>query len=360
MQLDYSAAEFRVVAGWSQDKQMLEWFRVGHDIHLATACKKYGEDYDEINKIYSNEDDPNYKEWKVKRKQAKCYSGDTEILTPTGWQRLDSYDGKSLVAQYNFDTEEISWVKPSAYGKVLSKDNYTYKSRTVSLDVTSTHKTLFVTRYQKKVRTDFKNLVNKSGYMPVAGKVNFKFEDENLTRFLAMFTADGNTKNQWEKIRFGFSKEHKANRCRELLALCNIDYTEALRNGKHYFCIIKKTNQPLYQWLSKWVSRDKELSWECLSHISGKIYLEEAQYWDSNISDKTGYVSFSTVVKQTAQVMQAMGHMNGIMVSFSETRVGDRIRYHLGYNLRRDTHLTRVDLNNSILTKTEGGRDMWG
>lgn len=360
MQLDYSAAEFRVVAGWSQDKQMLEWFRVGHDIHLATACKKYGEDYDEINKIYSNEDDPNYKEWKVKRKQAKCYSGDTEILTPTGWQRLDSYDGKSLVAQYNFDTEEISWVKPSAYGKVLSKDNYTYKSRTVSLDVTSTHKTLFVTRYQKKVRTDFKNLVNKSGYMPVAGKVNFKFEDENLTRFLAMFTADGNTKNQWEKIRFGFSKEHKANRCRELLALCNIDYTEALRNGKHYFCIIKKTNQPLYQWLSKWVSRDKELSWECLSHISGKIYLEEAQYWDSNISDKTGYVSFSTVVKQTAQVMQALGHMNGIMVSFSETRVGDRIRYHLGYNLRRDTHLTRVDLNNSILTKTEGGRDMWG
>ena len=71
MQLDYSAAEFRVVAGMSQDKQMLEWFRIGHDIHLATACKKYGEDYNEIYRIYSNEDDPNYKEWKVKRKQAK-------------------------------------------------------------------------------------------------------------------------------------------------------------------------------------------------------------------------------------------------------------------------------------------------
>lgn len=71
MQLDYSAAEFRVVAGMSQDKQMLEWFRIGHDIHLATACKKYGEDYNEIYKIYSNEDDPRYKEWKVKRKQAK-------------------------------------------------------------------------------------------------------------------------------------------------------------------------------------------------------------------------------------------------------------------------------------------------
>lgn len=71
MQLDYSQAELRVVAGWSQDKQMLEWFRVGHDIHLATACKKYKISYEDAYKIYSNEDDPDFKIWKVRRKQAK-------------------------------------------------------------------------------------------------------------------------------------------------------------------------------------------------------------------------------------------------------------------------------------------------
>lgn len=71
MQLDYSQAELRVVAGWSQDKQMLEWFRVGHDIHLATACKKYKIPYEDAYKIYSNEDDPDFKIWKVRRKQAK-------------------------------------------------------------------------------------------------------------------------------------------------------------------------------------------------------------------------------------------------------------------------------------------------
>lgn len=71
MQLDYSQAELRVVAGWSQDKQMLEWFRVGHDIHLATACKKYKTSYEDAYKIYSNEDDPDFKIWKVRRKQAK-------------------------------------------------------------------------------------------------------------------------------------------------------------------------------------------------------------------------------------------------------------------------------------------------
>lgn len=71
MQLDYSQAELRVVAGWSQDKQMLEWFRVGHDIHLATACKKYKISYEDAYKIYSNEDDPDFKIWKIRRKQAK-------------------------------------------------------------------------------------------------------------------------------------------------------------------------------------------------------------------------------------------------------------------------------------------------
>lgn len=71
MQLDYSQAELRVASAWAQEKQMLEWFRTGHDVHLATACKKYGLEYDDIYPIYSNEEDPRYKEWKKKRKQAK-------------------------------------------------------------------------------------------------------------------------------------------------------------------------------------------------------------------------------------------------------------------------------------------------
>ena len=71
MQLDYSQAEMRVAAAWSKEKTMLEWFRTGHDIHLATACKKLGLEYDDIIKIYENEDHPDYKYWKKERKAAK-------------------------------------------------------------------------------------------------------------------------------------------------------------------------------------------------------------------------------------------------------------------------------------------------
>jgi DNA polymerase I-like protein with 3'-5' exonuclease and polymerase domains len=71
LQMDYSQAELRVLAHLAKEKTMLEWFRTGKDIHLASACKKYKQDYDSILKIYTNEQHPEYKAWSIKRKQAK-------------------------------------------------------------------------------------------------------------------------------------------------------------------------------------------------------------------------------------------------------------------------------------------------
>lgn len=68
---DYSQAELRIMAHLSGDETLLEAFAKGWDPHLAIACQKYGEDYDSILPIYKDETHPRYKEWKVKRKQAK-------------------------------------------------------------------------------------------------------------------------------------------------------------------------------------------------------------------------------------------------------------------------------------------------
>lgn len=68
---DYSQAELRILAHLAKEKTMLEWFRTGKDIHLASACKKYHEDYDKILPIYRDEQHPEYKLWKKRRKQAK-------------------------------------------------------------------------------------------------------------------------------------------------------------------------------------------------------------------------------------------------------------------------------------------------
>ena len=69
--LDYSQAELRVLAHLAKEETMLMWFRTGRDIHLATACKKYKTDYEETLVIYKDEQHPEYKTWKKRRKQAK-------------------------------------------------------------------------------------------------------------------------------------------------------------------------------------------------------------------------------------------------------------------------------------------------
>jgi len=71
LQMDYSQAELRVLAAMAKELTMLEWFRTGKDIHLATACKKYDFDYDKALKILDDESHKDNKLWKVRRKQAK-------------------------------------------------------------------------------------------------------------------------------------------------------------------------------------------------------------------------------------------------------------------------------------------------
>lgn len=68
---DYSQAELRILAHLAKEDTMLEWFRTGKDIHLASACKKYHEDYDKIIKIYEDEQHPEHKLWKKEGNKLK-------------------------------------------------------------------------------------------------------------------------------------------------------------------------------------------------------------------------------------------------------------------------------------------------
>ncbi len=47
---DYSQIELRIIAALSGDKNMIEAFREGHDIHAATAAKVYGVSMDEVSR----------------------------------------------------------------------------------------------------------------------------------------------------------------------------------------------------------------------------------------------------------------------------------------------------------------------
>lgn len=71
LQLDYAQAELRVMAEMANETSMIEAFRKGHDIHTATACKKYKVDYEIVAKILKDEKHKDYTTWSKRRKQAK-------------------------------------------------------------------------------------------------------------------------------------------------------------------------------------------------------------------------------------------------------------------------------------------------
>ena len=69
--MDFSQAELRIMAHLSKDETYLKAFKENKDPHLAIAAQKYGVPYDEAEKIYGDENHPDYKLWKTRRKQAK-------------------------------------------------------------------------------------------------------------------------------------------------------------------------------------------------------------------------------------------------------------------------------------------------
>ena len=68
---DFSQAELRIMAHLSGDETYLNAFNSGQDPHLAIAATKYHVPYEEALKIYEDENHPDHKIWKVRRKQAK-------------------------------------------------------------------------------------------------------------------------------------------------------------------------------------------------------------------------------------------------------------------------------------------------
>ncbi len=73
LEIDYSQAELRIVAEWANEKTMIEWFRIGRNVHVASACRanKVEDRYDEILKITKDEDHPDHVYWTKRKKRAK-------------------------------------------------------------------------------------------------------------------------------------------------------------------------------------------------------------------------------------------------------------------------------------------------
>lgn len=115
---DYSQAELRVVAELANDKNMIDIFKRGYNIHNATACLANGvlDKYDEIYKIMKDEHHPENEFWLREKKKAKTIN--FGILYGQGDEKLAEGMGTSVQEAADFKAKwfeaypgVVRWIK---------------------------------------------------------------------------------------------------------------------------------------------------------------------------------------------------------------------------------------------------------
>lgn len=234
-----------------------------------------------------------------------CLTGDHEILTPTGWVRLDEWDGGEI-ACWTAKTEYLSFKKAKPLVFDYTGEMIHLASKRCDQICTPDHKMPYLDKQGFWNFAEMGNLVEakKTFTIPFTGRRQLDPSIEHLPlRVLIMTQADGHYTN--EAVRFHFSKSRKIERCKMLLRKAKITFTEE-KHGDETTCIVVKNRfQPV--WLRAF--REKVFDWWMLDE-SPDVFFDELAYWDGY---KCGphSVQYTSTVKKNADIVQAMAVLSG-------------------------------------------------
>lgn len=227
-----------------------------------------------------------------------CYSGDTEYMSPTGWKKIEDYDG-GLVMQYHLDDGSSSFVTPSEYIKLPCESFLHFKSIAVDQMLSPEHRVLYQNSLGKKLVTSAYDIYTRhknsregwSGRFLTTFKpsldTKIELTDAQIRVMVAVF-ADGSfsgTSLESKLVQFQFAKERLA----QLLGDANIPFKTGQRNSP--------SNQGLYYFSFYAPIREKtfENFW-CASLEQLHIIVDEVFHWDGHISkrDRDGRAFYTT------------------------------------------------------------------
>ena len=240
-----------------------------------------------------------------------CLTGDHEVLTPHGWQRIDEWGG-GQIASWSPD-EQISFQHANQVSFDYDGQMYEYDSTRIKQVSTPDHKMPVVSRKSGAVESvTVEDMAARRNYVPIRGtrRTSAKVVDPHL-RVLVMVQADGHF-NKDGTLILKFSKDRKTQRSRKLLRDAEIPYTETTWKDGSTSLKIPKRVQPM--WLVMF--RDKEFgSW--LWDTNPTVFFDELVRWDGHSSAPNSY-QYTTTSKQNADMIQAFAHLSGLFARVLE------------------------------------------
>ena len=331
---DYSQIELRVASMFSGDTNMQHAYQSGSDLHSKTTELLFGD---------TSSLSP--QEQKRKRTQAKsCFSGDTEILTEDGFVEFKMYDGITPVAQYNIESQEISYVEPLDFRMIPNQKICVFENENTSLKLTPNHECIIQVqngkKYMKKV--PFEDLAGhgQSKYAWVnAGYYKYDkgyFLKDDITRLIACFVADGSYSASKTQLRFGFTKKRKIERFRNMVDRLGVGYDEKVQ-GKLKVTYFTISDFDYVCNMKRYCTADKALLKPAMTELNPLVYLEEASHWDGHVNH-TNLITVSSTNRSTLDSMQIMAVQSGvraILYKVKDERDNVSDTWTLSYNLNK-------------------------
>jgi hypothetical protein len=235
-----------------------------------------------------------------------CLTGDHEVLTQNGWQRLDEWQGGQIACWHpNGETVSFQQAEPVCFG--YDGDMYVYEDKRISQISTPDHKMYVKRRYGGIWQSD--TVESMAAYRPSIPFTGYRrtvsgAEHERL-RVLVMVQADGHYTADGT-VRLTFKKQRKIERCKMLLRRAQVDFTlrEYDLSGVTAITI---TSRSVPIWLR--LFRDKTFgSW--LFDENPDVFFDEISYWDGYNSAKNS-VQYTSCNRQNADMVQAFAHLSG-------------------------------------------------
>ena len=237
-----------------------------------------------------------------------CVDKDTEYLSRTGWKKISLFNYDDEVMQYDPNTKEGQFVKPTHYHKKVMKltEKFYHFHTKYGIDqmLSEEHKVLYITESGKENTISAKELYENhtKTVLGFRGKFWTTFElnqdpltklslSDEIIRVMVMVCADGSyiSKGNSSLVQLRLKKERKIIRAKELLIAANISFEESIDSDE-------VTEIRFY---APFKSKTFDWAW-CANKEQLKIFTTESWHWDGNLEDRV----FFSRIKENADFMQ--------------------------------------------------------
>lgn len=233
-----------------------------------------------------------------------CLTGDHEVLTDSGWVRLDEWKG-GKIACWNHTNEIVSFAIAKQVAFDYEGEMYSIKTQRCEQLSTPDHKMPYLDK-EGSWRSDvISKVASKRFCIPFYGykASNANSIDGNMLRVLIMTQADGHYTE--DGVRYHFKKKRKVDRCKMLLRKAEIPFSVRHNGDGSTVFYVPRRHEPLP--LRMFENKVFDM-W--LLNESADVVLDELQYWDCSSNSKNT-VQYVTCNRNNADLIQALAVMSG-------------------------------------------------